>query len=318
MVQKHKEFLFLCNDVGKLLPNIRKVNAALEVSHIYNICLLNCLPKQALHQYALAAARVAANQNMRGLVNINNHITRQATPKNQLVVLIAQNIAFMPFDGIKNVFRWNAAQAHRSAVITLFNAGYQHIKGAFKFKLFVYPSGHGKARAVICQYSSITTLFFLNQIRGFSCAVREPNAGKIVLHFQRPRHIANGGSANGSPTQIGKCCRYKHKSRKCSGQMVRPVDCRAQCRPQQQEHKQGMALAGRHNCIVQPCLYGIAEVVQVGTSTQFIVVQIRHGRSPFSVRCVGEEDNVAPNPPMWDSAHNQFQHHQYQDSGGSS
>lgn len=59
-----------------------------------------------------------------------------------------------------------------------------------------------------------------------------------------------------------------------------------------------MALAGRHDCTVQPRLYGIAEVVQVGTSTQFIVVQIRHGRSPFSVRRVGEEDNAAPNPPM--------------------
>ena len=79
-----------------------------------------------------------------------------------------------------------------------------------------------------------------------------------------------------------------------------------------------MALAGRHNCIVQPCLYGIAEVVQVGTSTQLIIVQIRHGRSPFSVRHEGEEDNAAPNSPMWDSAHNRFQHHQYQDSGGSS
>lgn len=88
MVQKHKEFLFLCNDVGKLLPNIRKVNAALEVSHVYNICLLNRLPEQALHQDALAAARVATNQNMRGLVNVNNHITHQATAKNQLVILI--------------------------------------------------------------------------------------------------------------------------------------------------------------------------------------------------------------------------------------
>ena len=298
MVQEYKEFRFFRNNVGKLLPNIRKVNTALEVSHIYNICLLNCLPEQALHQYALAASRVAANQNMRGLVDINNHIPRQATPKNQLVVLIAQNIAFMPFDGIKNVFRRNATQAHRSAVITLFNAGYQHIKGTFKFKLFVCPYGRGKAHAVIRQYNGIAALFFLHQVRGFSRAVRESNAGKIVLHFQCSRHIANGGSANGSPTQIGKCRRYKHKARKRSGQMVRPVDCRAQCRPQQQEHKQGMALAGRHDCTVQPRLYGIAEVVQVGTSTQFIVVQIRHGRSPFSVRRVGEEDNAAPNPPM--------------------
>ena len=32
--------------------------------------------------------RVATNQNMRGLVNVNNHITHQATAKNQLVILI--------------------------------------------------------------------------------------------------------------------------------------------------------------------------------------------------------------------------------------
>ena len=210
-VQEYKEFRFFRNNVGKTPAKHKKSQHALEVSHIYNICLLNCLPEQALHQYALAASRVAANQNMRGLVDINNHITRQATPKNQLVVLIAQNIAFMPFDGIKNVFRRNATQAHRSTVITLFNAGYQHIKGAFKFKLFVYPCGRGKARAVIRQYNGIAALFFLHQVRGFSRAVRESNAGKIVLHFQRSRHIANGGSANGSPTQIGKCRRYKHR-----------------------------------------------------------------------------------------------------------
>ena len=67
---------------------------------------------------------------------------------------------------------------------------------------------------------------------------------------------------------------------------------------------------------MQPCLYGVEEVVQVGTSTQLIVVQIRHGRSPFSVRHEGEEDNAAPTPPMWDSAHSQFQGRKGQDSGG--
>ena len=59
-------------------------------------------------------------------VDINNHIPRQATPKNQLVVLIAQNIAFMPFDGIKNVFRRNATQAHRSAAVS-----YTHLQASF-------------------------------------------------------------------------------------------------------------------------------------------------------------------------------------------
>ena len=201
VVQEYKEFRFFRNNVGKL-------------SHIYNICLLNCLPEQALHQDALATARVAANQNMRGLVNINNHFTRQATAKNQLVVLIAQNIAFVPFNGVKSVFRRNTAQVHRSAVIPLFDTGYQHIKGAFKFKLFVHPSGHWEARAVICQYNGIAALFFLNQIRGFPRAVYKADTRKIVLHFQRSRHIANGGSADGSPAQIGKCRRYKHKARK--------------------------------------------------------------------------------------------------------
>ena len=34
VVQEYKEFRFFRNNVGKLLPNIRKVNTALEVSHM--------------------------------------------------------------------------------------------------------------------------------------------------------------------------------------------------------------------------------------------------------------------------------------------
>ena len=76
---------------------------------------------------------------MRGLVNVDDNITRQTTAKKQQIVLIAVNIAVMPFSYFKSVFRWYAAQLYGSAVFALFDSCYQHIEGGFKFELIINP-----------------------------------------------------------------------------------------------------------------------------------------------------------------------------------
>ena len=138
-IQKNQQLLLISNNISKLLPRTRKVNSAFEVGHIHNVSLFNRLPKQTLQQDSLAAARVAANQDMRGLVDVDSNITRQTTAKKQQIVLVVVDIAVMPFSGVKSVFRWYAAQGYSTAVFALFYICNQHIQGAFEFELLVNP-----------------------------------------------------------------------------------------------------------------------------------------------------------------------------------
>lgn len=115
--------MLVSNNISKLLPRTRKVNSAFEVGHIHNVSLFNRLPKQTLKQDGLAAARVAANQDMRGLVDVDSNITRQTTAKKQQIVLVVVDITVMPFSSIKSVFGRYTAKAYCPAVFALFNAG---------------------------------------------------------------------------------------------------------------------------------------------------------------------------------------------------
>ena len=138
-IQKFKELFLIGNQVNEIFPTARKVNATLEIRHIHNVSLFNSLPKQTLQQDSLAAARVAANQDMRSLVDVDGNITRQTTTKKQQIVLVVVDITVMPFSGIKSVFGRYAAKAYCPAVFALFDTGYQHVEGAFEFKLLVNP-----------------------------------------------------------------------------------------------------------------------------------------------------------------------------------
>ena len=144
----------------------------------------------------------------------------------------------------------------------------------------VNPFLDGKAgtRVGVCHYI-VVEKFHSNKVWRFARMVDKTYAGKIALHFQRTRYLADKRRTQRNKADESHDTENDHDVVKYSRNIVRPVDCGTEQGIKQKQCDKQAALAGIGGRIVETVFHGVKEVAEIGTSVEVIIAWISHGNT---------------------------------------
>ena len=129
--------------MAPLPPDFGEVHAALEVSNIDLGPLAERLHEQQLQQYALSAARGAAQQNVGDVSQIDRHRPRKAFPKGQHEAVLGK-IGVTPAQQIRQAgLGGNGIHQHPTFALAIDDFHDGHIQGRFYRRPLVLPYREG-------------------------------------------------------------------------------------------------------------------------------------------------------------------------------